>query len=91
MKFARDCWVAAGRLRDGTPCSGLQPHPRHEHHGHPTAHGSDQSELTRKARAPFEGRFRHAPRPFLHGQDPKATLAFDVFLYRRLDRYDAIS
>lgn len=27
---------------DGATRSGLQPHPRHEHRGHPAAHGSDQ-------------------------------------------------
>jgi transposase len=35
--------VAAGCLRDGTTRSGLQPHPRNEHHGYPAAHGSDQN------------------------------------------------
>ena len=34
--------VATGRRRDGAARPGLQPHPRHEHHGHPAAHGGDE-------------------------------------------------
>src|SRR5262245_25126659 len=45
--------AAAGCIRDGTTRSGLQPHPPNEHHGHPAAHGSDQSIVRpEKAQAP---------------------------------------
>ena len=33
--------TTASRLRDGTARIGLQSHPRHEHQGHPAAHGRD--------------------------------------------------
>src|SRR5215831_1735877 len=67
--------AAAGCLRDGTTRSGLQSHARNEHHGHPAAHGSDQSIVgPEKAQAPTRGGYQiYIPsysRAFSHGQDP---------------------
>src|SRR5262245_55753581 len=72
--------AAAGCLRDGTTRSGLQSHARNEHHGHPAAHGSDQSIVgPEKAQTPTRGGYQiYIPsysRAFSHGQDPTETLA----------------
>ena len=73
--------AATGCLRDGTTRSGLQPHARNEHHGHPAPHGSDQGIVRPEKVQHLHSRplprmqIPAAPRAFLHSQGPKRTKA----------------